>query len=211
MIDDAYITLLGQGRGEYIEKRSKFIGFCAQAVDEDAALAAIAEERRKHSAADHLVYVYHLRIGNICRYTDGGEPQGTAGVPTLERLRRGGITDAVVTVARYFGGTLLGAGNLARAYAEAAKRAIEAAGRATMEPRSIYEITCNYTEYQRLIQLLAAQNAEISDSAFAEQVVITVDLAPARVEDLIVGLGELTKGKSVPRYIGNRVRRVKLD
>lgn len=208
--EDAYVTLFGQGGGEYIEKRSRFVGFCAPTGDEDAALAAVAAQREQHPAANHIIYAYYLRHNHICRYTDGGEPQGTAGLPVLEILRRGGIADAVITVARYFGGTLLGAGNLARAYAEAAKRAVESAGLAAMEPRAVYEITCSYSDYDRLGKVLAALGAETANSVFAETVTVTAAISPARAQELAAGLQEITRGQGGLKFIGDRYQKIKL-
>lgn len=115
-----YTTLAGYGEDEFVEKRSRFIGYAAPVSTEAEAVAFVNSIRERHREATHNVYAYILREGQIKRYSDDGEPQGTAGIPVLDVLQKAGIVDAVVVVTRYFGGTLLGAGGLVRAYTEGA-------------------------------------------------------------------------------------------
>ena len=110
-----YTTLAGYGTDEFVEKRSRFIGYAAPVTTEAEAVDFIARIRALHREASHNVYAYALREGQVRRYSDDGEPQGTAGVPVLDVLQKQEIVDAVVVVTRYFGGTLLGAGGLVRA------------------------------------------------------------------------------------------------
>ena len=107
-----YTTLADYGTDEFVEKRSRFIGYAKPVTTEEEAIAFVNEIRAQHREASHNVYAYALREGQVRRYSDDGEPQGTAGIPVLDVLQKSGIVDAVVVVTRYFGGTLLGAGGL---------------------------------------------------------------------------------------------------
>ena len=128
-----YKTVELESSDEFIEQRSKFIGYVKPVQTEQQALDFINEKRQKHWDATHNVYAYVLREGNIQRYSDDGEPHGTAGVPTLDVIIKSGVTDVVVVVTRYFGGILLGAGGLVRAYTKGAKIALDAGNIITME------------------------------------------------------------------------------
>ena len=113
-----YITVKNSGEDEFVEKRSRFIGYCKPVKTQDEAVSFINEIRSKHWDATHNVYAYVLSDGQIMRYSDDGEPQGTAGVPVLDVIKKMGIVDVVVVVTRYFGGIMLGAGGLVRAYSK---------------------------------------------------------------------------------------------
>ena len=112
---NGYTTLAGNGRYEYEDRKSVFIGLCAPVSTESDALAFIEAVRKRYSDAKHHVYAYSLRENSIARFSDDREPQGTAGIPVLDALRKKEIVDAVIVVVRYFGGTLLGTGGLVRA------------------------------------------------------------------------------------------------
>ena len=130
---NTYKTVRGFAFDELVEKRSRFIGYCKPVKTQDEAIAFINEIKSKHWDARHNVYAYVIRDEGISRYSDDNEPQGTAGIPVLDSIRKRGITDCVVVVTRYFGGVLLGAGGLVRAYSAAAKLGIDAAGEMEME------------------------------------------------------------------------------
>ena len=115
-VSAVYKTIRNAAEDEFVEKRSRFIGHALPVTTEEEALAFIAEMKSKYWDASHNVYAYILREGGIQRFSDDGEPQGTAGIPTLDVLRKEGLTDLVVVVTRYFGGILLGGGGLVRAY-----------------------------------------------------------------------------------------------
>ncbi len=146
----SYQTIEKEAADEFIEQRSRFIGYVKPVVTEQQALDFINEKRQKHWDATHNVYAYILRDGQLKRYSDDGEPHGTAGVPTLDVMVKSGVTDAVVVVTRYFGGILLGAGGLVRAYTKGAKIALEAGGIVTMESCSVCSLTCDYAQYGKL-------------------------------------------------------------
>lgn len=113
---------------EFIERKSVFIGYSAIVKNEEEALEIIKQRKKKFADATHNVYAYIIGDGTIARYSDDGEPQGTSGMPTLNAIRMSGITDVCVVITRYFGGILLGAGGLVRAYSTAASMALEAGG-----------------------------------------------------------------------------------
>ena len=123
-----YLTLRKESSDEFIEKRSRFIGYAKPVTTQEEAMDFINAIRAKHWDATHNVYAYVLRDGQSRRYSDDGEPSGTAGVPVLDVLLKENITDCVVVATRYFGGVLLGAGGLVRAYSHTSKIAVEAAG-----------------------------------------------------------------------------------
>ena len=114
-----YKTVSGESESSFAEKKSEFIGHLLHTVNEEEAIAFIERIRAENRKAKHNVYAYILRDGNTSRYSDDAEPQGTAGVPVLEVLRKEGLTDVCCVVTRYFGGILLGTGGLARAYTQA--------------------------------------------------------------------------------------------
>ncbi len=195
---EGYKTLRGRGVIEITEKRSRFIGVAAPAATEAEALAFVEEIRAANRQATHNVFAYSLRENNLLRYSDDGEPQGTAGLPVLDVLSRGGITDAAIVVTRYFGGTLLGTGGLVRVYGASALQAVQAAGVAQMERCAVYDVTCAYADYDRLTRLLAALDATVEESAFEDVVRLGVALMEPDGEKLVAQVVELTRGQQTP-------------
>ncbi|MEA4911229.1 MAG: YigZ family protein [Oscillospiraceae bacterium] len=200
-MEDGYKTLRKSGAAELTEKRSKFIAAAAPVSAEAQALSFLASVRAAHRQASHNVYAYALREDNLQRYSDDGEPQGTAGLPVLDVLSRGGLTDAVIVVTRYFEGTLLGTGGLVRAYGEAAARAVAAAGVVVLEVCAVYEVTCAYAEYDRLQRLLAELGARVEQSEFTDAVRLQVALRRELGPALAAQVTELTRGQSTPRLL----------
>jgi len=148
---------------------------------EAEALALLAEMRKEFSDATHNVYAYILRENNIARFSDDGEPGGTAGMPVMEVLKQEELTDVAVVVTRYFGGTLLGAGGLVRAYSKTAKLGIDAAHMATMTYGADVQISVSYDLYGKLQYLLEQEKLPVGESEFGEEVSVT---AFVRVEDI---------------------------
>ena len=120
-----YITVRGYGEARFEEKKSVFIGYCEHVTSEEEALSFVKRIKEKHRDATHNCYGYTMKGGISCRYSDDGEPQGTAGKPILDVLQKSGVDDVCVVVTRYFGGIMLGAGGLVRAYTTATKDALE--------------------------------------------------------------------------------------
>ena len=149
-----YQTIAKAAQDEFVEKRSRFIGYAKPVVTEAEAIAFVEAIRAKHREATHNVYAYIVRENNIARYSDDGEPHGTAGMPVLEVMRGAELQDIAVVVTRYFGGTLLGTGGLVRAYGKGAKIAIEAAGIVRMALCDVCSMTFDYSYYARLQALV---------------------------------------------------------
>lgn len=166
----AYRTVRAFSSDEFTEKRSRFIGYARPVKTVAEAAAFIAEIKQKHWDATHNVSAYILREGGIKRYSDDGEPQGTAGVPVLDVLEKEHLTDCAVVVTRYFGGTLLGAGGLVRAYSHGAKLAVEAGGIITMALCSQMLATCDYNFYGRLAALIPECGGTVDDTEFTDAV-----------------------------------------
>ncbi len=199
-----YTTLLGEGTDTYEEKRSEFIGVATHIECEEDALNLIKRIKTKHYDARHNVYAYVCSSGNVQRYSDDGEPQGTAGIPVLDVIRKTGLEDVCVVVTRYFGGTLLGAGGLVRAYTAAAKMAIDNAGIVTYENFSEIRMELNYSDYQKILAKLSAYNAKIDNTEFGESVVLDIAMRAVHEERFLNYVKELFNDKVQPTVIGNR-------
>lgn len=174
-----YLTLRKEASDEFIEKRSRFIGYAKPVTTQDEAMDFINTIRSKHWDATHNVYAYVLRDGQSRRYSDDGEPSGTAGVPVLDVLLKENITDCVVVATRYFGGVLLGAGGLVRAYSHTSKIAVEAAGIIKMSVCSVLSVTCDYNFYGRLTSLIPEYGGITEDTDFGENVTVRFYLPKA--------------------------------
>ena len=200
-----YTTIKQSAQAEFVEKRSRFIGYAVPVSEEEQATAFIAEIRSKHWDATHNVYAYSIREGGLCRYSDDGEPSGTAGMPTLSVLTKGNITDAVVVVTRYFGGVLLGTGGLVRAYSHAAALAVEAAGIVTMRSFAVMRIECDYTAYGRVASLIPECGGYIIDTAFTDRVEVSFRIIPETVGSFEKKLADATAGKAILTQTGETI------
>ena len=165
-----YKTVRAAASGSLIEKKSEFIGSIAPCADEQQALAHIERIKSENRKARHNVYAYILREGNISRYSDDGEPQGTGGIPVLETLKKVGLTDVCVVVTRYFGGILLGTGGLARAYSSACKAAVDNADIMLMCSCSRISVRCDYALYGRLTRIMPEFEVKIQSEDFGEDI-----------------------------------------
>ena len=166
----SYYTVRQYGVDEYVEKRSRFICAATPVKSEEEAVAFINSRRSQYWDATHNVYAYSLREGNVRRYSDDAEPQGTAGIPTLDALLKSEITDVCVVTTRYFGGILLGGGGLVRAYSHSAGVALKAAGTVKMVPVYDCSITCDYHMYGKLNSMLASKGAMEINPVFTDLV-----------------------------------------
>lgn len=167
---ESYITVSGESTGEYSEKRSRFIATLRHTETEEQAAAFLAEMRSKYWDARHNCYAYSISHGTLKRFSDDGEPHGTAGKPILDIIDGSGLTDVTVVVTRYFGGVLLGTGGLVRAYSAAAREALAAAGRVKMTPCTVYKARCGYSELERLTKLIADCGGRVENTVYAENV-----------------------------------------
>ncbi|MCI6501753.1 MAG: YigZ family protein [Clostridia bacterium] len=199
-----YTTLQKEASAEFEEKHSLFIGHARPVKCEEEAMAFIKEKKKEFSDATHNVFGYLMKGGACARYSDDGEPQGTAGMPVLDTIRKSGVDDACVVVTRYFGGILLGAGGLVRAYANGAKLALEAAGIVVYEKYTVLKISASYADYQKIPPLLAKAGALIDGTEFGENVVTTVAVKEDAAAALSVSLKEISAGRIAAEILGSR-------
>ena len=200
----------GPGTAEYEEKRSRFIGYLEPAEDEDAARAFIAEIKKKHYDARHNCWCYIIKDGPE-RYSDDGEPQGTAGIPMLEVFRREGITNAVCVVTRYFGGVLLGTGGLVRAYTKAAKGALADAGVSVMRKWVECGISCPYSLYERIRTEIASFSGVITDTEYGTDIRITASIPSENHGSFAKRITELSAGSLDPVILNESYRPVPVN
>ena len=197
-----YKTVKHSASDEFTEKRSRFIGYVRPVQTAEEATAFVAEIQKKHWDAKHNVYAYILRDGNVKRYSDDGEPQGTAGVPTLDVLEKSGVTDVAVVVTRYFGGILLGGGGLVRAYSHAAHLALAAGEIITMGLCSVLTVEAEYPFYAKLLPFLEKTAAKILDTDFSEKVRITLSMDSTLDADFCNKIFDFFGGMVIPKKIG---------
>ena len=189
-----YKTVEFENSDEFIEKKSKFIGYVKPVKTQEEATEFINKIKSKHWDATHNVYAYVLQENNIQRYSDDGEPSGTAGVPVLDVILKSNLVDVCVVVTRYFGGTLLGAGGLVRAYSHGSKIAVEAGNIITMAPCSILKVCVDYSFYDRLNILLNDFSANVEDTQFSDNVSVTFSIKQEKTANLQNKLTDLSNG-----------------
>ncbi len=199
-----YTTVRRECSAEFVERRSRFIGHIKPVVTEEEAIAFIEEKRSKYWDATHNVYAYSLREGNVCRYSDDGEPSGTAGMPVLSVLTKPGITDAVIVVTRYFGGILLGGGGLVRAYSHGAAIAVEESGLLVMRQCVIGRVECDYSSYGRVASLIPEMGGVVDDSQFTDKVELTFHMTAEQLAAMEPRLADATCGACKAQVTGER-------
>ena len=199
-----YTTIQKEAVAEFEERRSLFIGHAKPVKTEEEAAEFIKAKKREFADATHNVFGYVIKNGVCARYSDDGEPQGTAGMPVLDTIRKSGVDDACVVVTRYFGGILLGAGGLVRAYANGAKIALEAAGIITYEQYAEMKIKCSYSDYQKIQPMLFKAQAVTDDTMFGESVIVMIALKEEKSADLCEKIRELTSGRAHAEVVGKR-------
>ncbi|NLZ45552.1 MAG: YigZ family protein [Clostridiales bacterium] len=173
-MDYGYITIKGSAEASFIERKSEFIGYIKHVETPEEAIEFINEIKAKHRKATHNVYAYVLRDNNISRYSDDGEPQGTAGVPVLDVILKQNLTNVCVVVTRYFGGVLLGGGGLVRAYSHSCKIAIDASQKMNMCQCSEITAICDYSMYGKISNILPNYEVKITDTVFEDNVTIKI-------------------------------------
>lgn len=191
-----YYTVSEVAEASFIEKRSEFIGYIAPVKTDEEAVNFINTIKAKHRKAKHNVYAYILRKDNISRYSDDGEPQGTAGVPVLDVLQKRGLTDVCVVVTRYFGGILLGGGGLVRAYSHAASLACDAAHTMDMCLCHRLKICTDYGMYGKLTYILPNFETITVNSDFADSVTLELFVLSEKLSALISEITEITNGSA---------------
>lgn len=196
MTPESYRTVRGEGRGEYEEKKSRFLALVRPVQTESEAREMLDEVRSAHPDARHHVYAYLTDFSSVQRMSDDGEPQGTGGIQLMEPMQRKGYTNLCLVVTRYFGGTLLGAGPLARAYSKAARLALDAAGEAEYRLQAHYAFRVPYATQKRAEYELARAGAVLSVPEYGEEVTLSFSVLPEEQEKLETLCRDLTAGKS---------------
>ena len=204
-----YLVPAGAGESEYVEKRSRFLGHLRPVSSEEEARAFIAAVKKEHYDARHNCWCYLLKDGPE-RYSDDGEPQGTAGIPMLEVFRREGVTNLVCVVTRYFGGVLLGAGGLFRSYTKSAKDALDAAGLAAVRRWIVLEFDCSYAAIERMKQEIAAFDGAVDAMDYGAAVHFRALLPEARSDAFCARLFDISGGATRAAVTGESYAAVPL-
>ena len=190
---DEYLVPTAFGEDEFIEKKSRFIGRLWPVETEEAALEKIQEMKKQHYDATHNCWAYIIKDGAV-RFSDDGEPGGTAGMPMLQVLQREGLFNCVCVVTRYFGGILLGAGGLVRAYTKGAKIAVDAAGKSMKRVWTVLYVPCPYPYYERVKLLVAECEGIIRTTDFGAEVELELLFAEHMADTFLEKLTDMTAG-----------------
>ncbi len=194
-----YKTLLCAASDEFVVNKSRFIGHGCPCETEEAALAFLAEIRARHKDATHNCYAYIVGANmGIMRYSDDGEPGGTAGMPIIEVMKARGVTNCAVVVTRYFGGILLGAGGLVRAYSQGAAAALNACGVGVMHPTARYLLEVPYPMLGRLEFFLKTEPVIVEEKQFADAVILTLVVRTSDEEAFAARLTNMSEGRLEP-------------
>jgi len=191
----SYITVKNPSYFEYEDRKSVFIGMAMPVSTESDALVFIDSVKKRYPDARHHVYAYVLRENCTMRFTDDREPQGTAGMPVLDVIRKNGCTDVAIVVTRYFGGTLLGTGGLVKAYTSAALGALENAEIIRYDVYSTAEFEVGYSDYGKISTMLSDLGFRISDTIFEENVKISGSILKSNLDSLKEKMTEITSGR----------------
>ena len=193
---------------ELVEKRSRFIGQVRPVETEEEARAFVEQVKKKHYDARHNCWCYRLRDGGVERYSDDGEPQGTAGQPMLNVFQREEVTNVVCVVTRYFGGVLLGAGGLVRAYTQSAKDALDAAGISVVRRWVEAAVPCPYSFFDRVKLEVEAHGGVLGETEYAADVTVHALLPEGQVEVFSARMTELTAGGTEVQILGEAFKAV---
>lgn len=202
---DEYLVPTGFGEDEFVEKKSRFIGRVWPVETEEEALAKIQEMKKRHYDATHNCWAYIIRDGAV-RFSDDGEPGGTAGMPMLQVLQREGLNNLVCVVTRYFGGILLGAGGLVRAYTKGAKIAIDAAGKSMKRVWTVLYVPCPYSFYERLKLEVTACGGIIRTCDFGAEVELELLFPENQTQTFLTRLTDMTSGTVEAMELGQEYR-----
>lgn len=190
-----YLVPFMDAESEFVEKRSRFITHLWKVESEAEARSRIEEMKKKYYDARHNCWCYLLKEGNVVRYSDDGEPQGTAGQPMLNVFQRQGVVNVCCVVTRYFGGILLGAGGLTRAYTKGAKDALDEAGIARMSLWTLWDVECTYPLFERMKLEIAAAGGVIRDTEYGADILLRAAFPAGGAEQFEARLTELSAGQ----------------
>ncbi|MGN8875721.1 YigZ family protein [Pseudoflavonifractor sp. HCP28S3_F10] len=203
-----YFIPTGPSETEFTEKRSRFIGHVWRVETEEEARACIEAMKKRYHDARHNCWCYAVREGGVVRYSDDGEPQGTAGQPMLGVFQKENITNFCCVVTRYFGGILLGAGGLVRAYTRSAKDALDAAGVSVVRRWVDVAVPCPYALFERVKLEVEGQDGVLGETEYAADVTVHALLPEERVEAFRARITELTAGGSAAQVVGQAFKDV---
>ena len=190
---EEYLVPTGFGEDEFIEKRSRFIGRVWPVDTEEEALEKIQQMKKQHYDATHNCWAYIIKDGAV-RFSDDGEPGGTAGMPMVQVLQREGLYNVVCVVTRYFGGVLLGSGGLVRAYTKGTKIAVDAAGKSMKRVWTVLYVPCPYSYYERLKLEVEAFGGILRSTEFGAEVELEILLPEAQTQPFLDRLTDMTAG-----------------
>ncbi len=202
---EEYLVPTGFGEAEFVEKKSRFIGRVWLVETEEEALEKIQAMKKQHYDATHNCWAYIIK-GGAMRFSDDGEPGGTAGMPMVQVLQREGLYNVVCVVTRYFGGVLLGAGGLVRAYTKGAKIAVDAAGKSMKRVWDVLYLPCPYSWYERIKLEIAAFGGILRDTQFGAEVELEVLLPQAQTAPFLDRITDMTAAAVQAMEIGKEYR-----
>ncbi|MBE6631148.1 MAG: YigZ family protein [Ruminococcaceae bacterium] len=191
----AYVTVAREAKAELEIKKSVFIAHIAHVESEEEAMDFVNAIKSEHRDARHNVWAYLLNGGATARMSDDGEPQGTGGVPVLDVIKKGGFTDAVIVVTRYFGGILLGAGGLIRAYSGAARLAVEEAGLASFVPYTVFSVKVSYSDHGKIENDYKKYGVLCDGTEYSDSVLLNLAVKSENYEKYSEYIKELGNGK----------------
>lgn len=201
---ESYKTIAHEGEAVIVEKKSRFIAAAAPVGTEEQALEFLQSRRSKYPDARHNVYAYVIAENNIFRYSDDGEPAGTAGMPVLDVIRKAGIVDCAIVVTRYFGGTLLGTGGLVRAYSESAAKAMADAAPVMRMLCDIVSIKTDYTTSGRLSHYFSQNGVMLENTIYDTGVTYLACVPVGEAERFLSDITELSNGQAHTECIGRK-------
>jgi uncharacterized YigZ family protein len=202
-MDIGYKTVAGFGSDEFIINKSRFIGHCTAVEDEEQAISFIQSVKEEHRNATHNVYAYITGVGgNLQRFSDDGEPSGTAGIPILEVIKKENLKHVAVVVTRYFGGIKLGGGGLVRAYTKGAKIALDSAVIVEMMPFEILKVQIGYTAFGKLENYLRDSGIEPDEIIFEDNVKLRISIPNKDIERFMADMNEMTSGSALIESAG---------
>ncbi|MGN0107382.1 MAG: YigZ family protein [Hominilimicola sp.] len=201
---DVYKTVKEQSQSLLIEKKSKFIANVKPVDNEEDAIAFLNEMRSKYSDATHNVYAYVIDENNIFRYSDDGEPSGTAGMPVLDAIRKSGIVDVVVVVTRYFGGTLLGTGGLVHTYGASAKQGLIASKIVKRQLCDIVSVKVDYTLLGKLQHEISSKGYMLEDTIYEDDVTFIISCPIDTTERVTADIINMTNARAACEKIDRK-------
>ena len=204
---DSFITVKSEASDETVIQKSRFIGYAAPCSTEEEALSFLRSVREKHRDARHHCFAYVIGLNaGIMRYSDDGEPGGTAGLPIMDVLKTGNVVNCCVVVVRYFGGILLGTGGLVRAYTQGCKLALEAAGLVRMERSSVLRCHVSYQLWNTVQYMIGKLPVQLGLVDYAEDVAFDLIIRAKDSESAVLQLQNLSDGKIICQYMDEEYR-----